>query len=431
MQNTADLRVVLKAQEKSLAGVRRAVKSCGEELAVLCDCLRDAGVLSQSRFSVQLHRHRFAAARAAHGLVADAGLQDVLGQQDLALAVGLSAGPRAVGQVAAASREVGKAAARGVLAAVREGCPQDIYVISGGDGSRILGSLERFAPGAGTWELLPLTAEPRVSAAAAAVAGRLFVIGGWHGRHGQQQPSRTMERFDPAAGVWEDMPPMSVPRGGAASAAAQGRLYVCGGFDGGMQPLDSAECFAVAAGVWEALPPMLGATSSAVAAALGGALYVCGGYDSQLRPRVGCERLPLSGLGAASAASTAATGWASGWVAVADMAESRAGAAAATIARRLYVCGGHSGGGALRSAECFVPEAGIWEDMPAMLVGRCNAAFAVTGGRLYVFGGRGGIAVDSAARLSSAEVFDPRRGEWSALPPMSERRTDATAVATW
>lgn len=417
----------LHAQENSLAALRRAVTSCGEEVAVLRDCLRDAGMLSPSHFLARLHRRRFAAARAAHGFAPGARLADILSLKDLALGIGLRAGPRVLRSVAAVSQEIGEMA-RAVRAAVGEGCPQDIYVFGGGDGSRVLGSVERFSPvpgdhggGAGSWELLPLAAEPRVSATAAAVAGRLFVCGGWHG----QQPSASMERFDPGTGVWEDMPPMFSARGGAASAAIAGRLYVCGGFDVSMQPLASAECFSVAHGTWEELPAMAAPRGSPAAAALRGNLYICGGYDGLFQPQRSSELLVPGALPVGGASNcVAGAGIPGAWTLVADMAEGRAGAAAAAISGRLYVCGGRSGGQSSRSTERFDPEAGTWECLAPMLVGRANAAYAVTGGRLYLFGGRG-----SGQRLSSCEVFEPRRAEWMPLPAMSERRTDATAVA--
>merc|ERR1711920_710135 len=62
-----------------------------------------------------------------------------------------------------------------------------------------------------------------------------------------------------------------------------------------------------------------------------------------------------------------------------------------------------------------------------MLENRRGAASVSLGGRLYVFGGEGGI--DGEYVLSASECFDPIRGQWEALTPMSQHRFCAGVVA--
>jgi kelch-like protein 17 (actinfilin)/kelch-like protein 20 len=72
---------------------------------------------------------------------------------------------------------------------------------------------------------------------------------------------------------------MSAARIGLAAAAVNGKLYVMGGFDG--QSLSSVERYDPAKNAWEAVAPMSTARSAPAAAVVDGTLYVTGGYDGQ------------------------------------------------------------------------------------------------------------------------------------------------------
>jgi len=60
---------------------------------------------------------------------------------------------------------------------------------------------------------------------------------------------------------------MASRRSGAAVAALAGQLYVCGGYDGGSM-LHSAERFLPGTGLWETLPPMSVSRDHAAVAAI-------------------------------------------------------------------------------------------------------------------------------------------------------------------
>ncbi|CAK0848404.1 unnamed protein product [Prorocentrum cordatum] len=128
-----------------------------------------------------------------------------------------------------------------------------------------------------------------------------------------------MPRFDPAAGRWEQMPPMLVARWGAAAGVADGKLHICGGLDDNRQPLSSVERLNVGGvldahqvdvtflidgaqvpaevpddlegSMWEAVPDMSERRGWPAAGVLGGVLYVCGGRDEQREPLSSAERL--------------------------------------------------------------------------------------------------------------------------------------------
>jgi len=90
-------------------------------------------------------------------------------------------------------------------------------------------------------------------------------------------------------------------------------------------------------------------------------------------------------------------------------------AVSAVINGRFYVCGGQSisSGSSSKSLDCFDPHRGSWQSLPPMSQGRCGQSVAVVGARLYVCGGWS----DDRA-LESAECFDTLTTTWQSLPAM-------------
>lgn len=426
---------MVEEQRGAIGALKRDLAACREELGALRDCLISEKLLDKVRFLVHLHRVRFAAARARHGLSLDVHVDTVIDVRHITFAVGLFAGPTAMRALREASTLVSPAAAD-IMGAL---CPGHVYVCGGFEGALALNSVERLDPTAGGWEVLPPMMEARQYTCAGVVSGRIYVCGGWGG----PQPVRSVERFDPQVNAWQAMPPMLMARWGASAGVVGGKLHICGGLDESRQPLSSVErldpalaastatvvaAAAVAAAAsleavaavmggrepatssasWEVVAPMSERRGWPAAGVLGGWLYVCGGRDEQREPLSSAERLGPASL----------------WEPLPPMAGQRAGAAAAAAAGRLYVCGGAFGAQMLSSAERFNPKASAWESLPPMAARRAYVAASAVAGRLHVFGGS-----DGGQCRGSAEQFDPVSGLWSPLPSMSERRSGAAAAA--
>jgi len=69
----------------------------------------------------------------------------------------------------------------------------------------------------GAWADAPLMSGARIGACAAAVDGRLLVMGGVSG----DSPLATVEVFDPQSGSWAEGPPLPAPRAAACAAVLQ------------------------------------------------------------------------------------------------------------------------------------------------------------------------------------------------------------------
>ena len=101
-------------------------------------------------------------------------------------------------------------------------------IVPGGLGpDRTLDVVEAYRPADGSWRTLPSLPEPVHHAGVAAADGRLFVSGGY--RDLRFVPATDLWAYDPAAGGWERLPNLPEPRAGHALVAVDGALYVVGG----------------------------------------------------------------------------------------------------------------------------------------------------------------------------------------------------------
>lgn len=175
-------------------------------------------------------------------------------------------------------------AARAALSAAA--VPGRLWVVGGSDESSVHSSAECFDPKADVWQRLPSMRRPRWAAASAALDGRLFVMGG---NGAADEALAATECFLPAAsstdgrcgsaaeGEWCELPALRTARASTSAAAVGGRIYVVGGYNE-TQDLASLECFDPAfPDQWHQLTPMHAPRFSAEAVACAGSLYVLGG----------------------------------------------------------------------------------------------------------------------------------------------------------
>lgn len=257
----------------------------------------------------------------------------------------------------------------------------------------------------------------RYGCVAAAMGGRLYVVGGHDGR----RVLSSADRFDPATEKWEALPPMPTARSRCAAATLRGRLYVVGGRDGrAAAGTPAAECFEPAEGGWKSLPPMPLVPLWCAAAAMGGSLYVVGS-DSERHMRVEWFD-PASLRWSAIEASTS------------PYRRHRFGCAAAVVAGAMHVVGGHDGTHPVAAAERFRPcrdrvgsRSGRWEPLPDSPTARHGCAAVAAGGVLYLLGGEG----RASGSLTAVERFDPTTGRWEPLKPALTGRFGCAAAAVW
>ena len=94
-----------------------------------------------------------------------------------------------------------------------------------------MSSGERYDPHRNQWEMIPSMHIQRSDAGAAALHGKIYIVGGFNGH----EIFRSVEVFDVEANQWSYVRSMSNPRTGVSLVAFRNSLYALGGFDGNMR----------------------------------------------------------------------------------------------------------------------------------------------------------------------------------------------------
>lgn len=302
-----------------------------------------------------------------------------------------------------------------------------IVMLGGSDGRCAVKSVEFLEPAcrtdagiveiSGAWTVLPGMFARRAYLSSAVLDNHLYAIGGSGDRAGCAL--NTMEVFDAHTGEWSawyTMPPMHTKRTLHASVGHDGRVFVCGGFDG-LRDLRTVECYDPQRRCWAWKDAMTRVRSYLALAETSKFLYAVGGQDrhdsEDAAPCVlrEVERFNL---------------YYEIWEPAPPMLAPRCGLAAAALTddegrEYVYVCGGSNGEEVVASMERLDVEAGIWEEMPSMSIPRNAHALVALEGRLYAIGGFDGLDV-----LDTYECFDPLLQQWSQPRALVEEEARAS-----
>ena len=144
-----------------------------------------------------------------------------------------------------------------VAVAVLDG---QLYAVGGTWDGDICHSAECYDAATDTWRLVNGMSTGRSRHGVAVLDGRLYAVGGLDGTRHRRYALRSVERYDPATGVWEAVASMHKRRCDAGVAVLDGRLYAVGGYDGTTY-FSSVERYDPATGAWEAVASMCKARS--------------------------------------------------------------------------------------------------------------------------------------------------------------------------
>jgi N-acetylneuraminic acid mutarotase len=219
-----------------------------------------------------------------------------------------------------------------------------------------------------------------------ATRGTTYAIGGFTTGFGAELDA--VEELDPAHGRWRLVAPMPTARGNPAAAAARGKVYVFGGFVRD-KTVDVVEVFDAQVGRWRTGRPLPGARGGAGAAAVGG-------RDDNQVDQSAVERYdPATDR----------------WHTMAPLLTARGNPGVAVATRHLFVVGGASPGGPLRTTERYDVRADRWHTLdPLLPVGRASlsAAYVTDGdpghGHRNLLIAFGGFTVAGGPPTASARV---------------------------
>jgi N-acetylneuraminic acid mutarotase len=251
----------------------------------------------------------------------------------------------------------------------------------------------------GEWGLRAGLIEANSELALAAANGKLYLLGGYPA---SRQTSRTVQVYDIANDRWELGPPLPQPNNHGMAASVDGKIYLIGGHttDASDGPtVNTVYELDPARGTWVQKAPMPTSRGGGVAVVLDGKIYVAGG-----RPPRGHD----------FAVYDPAT---DRWEVLPDLPSQRNHITGAAIQGRIHIVGGRLGHGLspLKSEahEVFNPQTRTWTTAAPMLRGRSGINGVMARGCFHVWGGE-----EPAGMLADHDYYDPRTNQWTRLRPM-------------
>lgn len=285
-----------------------------------------------------------------------------------------------------------------------------IYVLGGRDNSgQILKSVEVYDPVENKWETnIPQLSKERENGAAVVFLGIPFVIGG---RDKNGQPMKKVEFLgkkkedggeQDGEDEWRDFSELREKRAGLAAVVLEDKLYAIGGLTvrgQAEQFLDTVEFYESSEDGWLIADnwQLDFASASFSTVVLNDSAFTIGGF-STLGPLGFVQRYhPVAGISGRQSLLTP-----------------RGGAAAATVADRIFIMGGFGQGNqVLRTVEYFEPSSNRWRRGRVLKTAREDFAAVAVGDKIYLIGGRD----SSGQAISSVEVAEATEIVTSVVSP--------------
>ena len=259
-----------------------------------------------------------------------------------------------------------------------------LYVLGGYPSSRVtVRTVQIYDIASNRWELGPQLPQPNNHGMAAAVNGKIYLIGGQLTAD-QEGYVNTVYELDPALGTWVAKATMPTARSGGVAVVHGGKIYVAGG------RVPRGNDFAVydpAADRWEVLPDLPSQRNHITGAAINGRIHVVGG-------RLGNGLSPLK-----TDAHEVFDPQARTWTTAAPMLSGRSGINGVMARGCFHVWGGEAPTGMTPQHEYYDPRTDRWSslsDMPIPVHGVVGSAFVdgliwVTGGGIDIGGSSGSL----------------------------------------
>ena len=242
------------------------------------------------------------------------------------------------------------------------------------------------------WSLGPQLPQPNNHGMAAAVNGKIYMIGGQttDDQNGATAVN-TVYELDPAGGTWVEKAKMPTARSGGVAVVHAGKVYVAGG------RVPRGNDFAVydpAADKWEELPPLPSQRNHITGAAINGRIHIVGG-------RLGNGLSPLK-----SDANEVYDPQTRTWTTAAPLLFGRSGMNGVMARGCFHVWGGESPSGMTPDHDYYDPRTNKWSslgNMPIPVHGVVGATFV--DGLIWAVGG--GIQIGGGSGTRHNQVYRP------------------------
>lgn len=280
------------------------------------------------------------------------------------------------------------------------------------------------------WETLqPLVGGQRQEHTAVALDGKIYVIAGIEPDASQPTGVSTInsvEVYDVQEDSWSYAAPLPIPMNHANAAAVNGKIYVLGGLSGGavFRGLPNSYVYDPATDGWAELPPMPAGTErgGSILGVTGDTIIVAGGIRLlELTPDGLQETVDI-----VSSFNTKTRKWAT----LPSLPEGREHAGGGVVGHHFYVVGGRFLGQVNVRGTVFALNLKTlrWSSLASMPTPRGGVSVAILGDKIYTFGGEGNTAPESGFVFNETEVYDIQGDCWQRLQPMNTPRHGMAAV---
>eukprot|EP00964_Phaeocystis_antarctica_P149956 scaffold117233_cov69-Phaeocystis_antarctica.AAC.1 len=323
--------------------------------------------------------------------------------------------------------------------------PRRVYLMGEGEAEAV-STVWAYDPALDSWCEVASMAAKRFGHAAAALDGKLYVMGVMTEFQFQDAPAQMTEPqvYDPEADDWQPLPNMPTDRDRLAVAAVGGKVYAIGGCIGECVTCDAVEAYDPLSGAWTRVASLSVARGGHTATVVEGKIYVLGGttYDD---PTYGEES--ERGIGEQSSDRVDMYDPANdSWQQMAAMPTARGSHAAAVLDGKIYVSGGKCRRESTAAEElaylddmfdlsdaleAYDPVADTWTVLASLSQAREQHASAVVNGKLRVFGGRLSLPDHTRDRISTdlVEVYSPTSNSWARAADLPCAICESVAVA--
>lgn len=284
---------------------------------------------------------------------------------------------------------------------------------------------------AGDWEQITELPTWRIGPAAAAVKGKIYLIGGYDIQEnlgGRAPALSTVDVYDTQTNTWHTAANMPTPRVAAPTAVFSNEIYVFGGFDrngprGAFRYKNNVEMYDTATDTWVKKRNMPTLRDNFATTVVNGKIYVIGGrvHDKRLDEPV------VTGL--VEIYDPLTNRWEKG----ADMPTERGSIDAVVVDGKIYVLGGYTWLKApglperfVRSIEEYNPKTDQWRELPDMPMLKGWFASVAVDNEVYTIGGLG--LENERKRIGDVDVYNPTTNKWREVEPMTIPKTTTEVV---
>jgi DNA-binding CsgD family transcriptional regulator len=244
--------------------------------------------------------------------------------------------------------------------------------------------------GDSVWQQLVPMSLPRGRLAATALGSQVVAIGG----ETSNGVTGLVETWDATRQQWitGQNKPTAVANIGAAAIGDQ--IIVPGGYTAGGTPTSVVETYHVISDEWTSLAALPAPRFAYAIAAHDGKVYVFGGWDGQGYANSTFIYDPPTDR----------------WTTGAPLPIGRGFAGAAALGDAIYVVGGYADDHEFDRCDRYLPKEDRWEACAPMSVARGGLSLVPISGRLYAIGG------GWTGYLTFNERYDPNTNSWSVVP---------------